>query len=338
MARDYYAVLGIGVAASPAQVRRAYQRLARQYSPDVNLWERGAKELFEEVVEAYRVLSDPTARALYDRHGGGEGRGSTSSREASGRRRGRRGDDLHVPVEIGFAQAVTGVSSDLSVERLSPCEACGASGAEPGARAVGCDHCGGTGAVWSAGAGGRPEPCPACEGAGERVSAPCRACRGRGVAPALAVVPVVIPPGVDSGAQLRVVAEGHAGPFGGPRGDLIVITRVQDHPVFTRKGDNLYGDLPIAVTEAVLGARIPVATLLGPVDLVIPPGTQGGQVLRVRGKGMPRLTRDGRGDLYLTVRIEIPRGIDARIQELFREVDRLLPERPQVSIRKVESA
>jgi molecular chaperone DnaJ len=337
MARDYYAVLGIGVAATPTQVRRAYQRLARQHSPDVNLWDRGARELFEEIVEAYRVLSDPTARAVYDRHGRGDGR-TAASRESSLPRQGRRGDDVHAPVELGFAQAVTGVSADLWVERLSPCEACGASGAEPGARAVQCEHCGGTGAVWSGVAGGRPEPCPACEGAGERVSAPCRACRGRGVAPARAMVPVVIPPGVDSGAQLRVAGEGHAGPFGGPRGDLIVITRVHDDPVFTRKGDNLHCDLPIGLTEAVLGARIPVATLLGPVDLVIPPGTQGGQVLRVRGKGMPRLTREGRGDLHLTVTVEIPRGIDARTQELFRELDRLLPERPEAPIRRVERA
>jgi molecular chaperone DnaJ len=338
MARDYYAVLGIGVAATPTEVRRAYQRLARQYSPDVNLWDRGAKDLFEEILEAYRVLSDPTARALYDRHGSGDGRATAPSRESSGARRGRRGDDLHVAVELDFAQAVRGASTELSLERLSPCEACGASGAEPGARTLGCGHCGGTGAVWSGVAGGRPEPCPACEGAGERVSAPCRACRGRGVVPVPAMVWVVIPPGVDSGAQLRVPGEGHSGPFGGPRGDLIVITRVHDDAVFTRKGDNLYCNLPIALTEAVLGARVSVATLLGPVDLVIPPGTQGGQVLRVRGKGMPRLTRDGRGDLYLTVTVEIPRGIDARTQDLFRELDRLLPGRPQVPIRRVERA
>lgn len=336
MARDYYAVLGVGVAATPTQLRRAYQRLARQYSPDVNLWDRGAKELFEEIVQAYRVLSDPTARAVYDRHGGG-GRAGVSGRPGPDLpRRGRRGDDVHVPVELAFAQAVTGASVDLCVDRLSPCEACGASGAEPGACAVACGHCGSTGAVFSEVAGGRPEPCPACEGTGERVSDPCRACRGRGVTPEPAVVPVVIPPGVDSGAQLRVAVEGHAGPFGGPRGDLIIITRVHDDPVFTRKGDNLHCDLPLTVMEAVLGARIPVATLLGAVDVVIPPGTQGGQVLRVRGKGMPRLTRDGRGDLYLTVKVVIPRGIDARTQELFREMERLLPERPQAAIRRVE--
>jgi DnaJ-class molecular chaperone len=151
-------------------------------------------------------------------------------------------------------------------------------------------------------------------------------------------VPVAILPGVDNGAQLRVPGEGHSGPFGGPRGDLIVVTRVHEDPVFSRKGDNLYCELPITVMEAALGARIPVATLLGTVDLVVPPGTQAGQVFRLRGKGMPRLTREGRGDLYLAVHVQIPRGIDARIQELFRELERLLPERPQTPIRKAQRA
>jgi molecular chaperone DnaJ len=334
MARDYYAILGVGAGAPPAQIRRAYQRLARQYSPDVNLWDRGAKDLFEEIAEAYRVLSDPTTRALYDRHGSPPGQRGARRARGSGPLPGggRRGDDLHVPVELAFTEAVTGLATDLTVERLSPCEICKASGAEPDAHAVGCRHCGSTGVVFSD--PGRPEPCPACEGAGERVSEPCRACHGRGVRPVAAVVPVVIPAGVDSGAQLRVPDEGHAGPFGGPRGDLIVITRVNEDPVFTRKGDNLHCDLPITLMEAVLGARIPVATLLGVVELVIPPGTQSGQIFRMRAKGMPRLTRDGRGDLYLSVKIEIPRGLDARTQALFRELERLLPDRPEAAIRR----
>jgi len=332
MARDYYAILGISVAASPAQVRLAYRRLARQYSPDVNLWDRGAQELFGEIAEAYRVLGDPTARALYDRHGS-RGRGREAVRDESAAPRGRRGEDAHVPVPLTFTQAVTGANVEVSLDRLSPCPVCEATGAKPGARALTCSHCGGTGAVFSEHAGGRPAACPACDASGQRVTEACDPCRGRGVVAAPAMVPAVIPAGVDNGAQLRVPGEGHAGPFGGPRGDLIIITRVQDDPVFARRGDHLYCDLPITVMEATLGARMRIATLLGPVDLVIPPGTQGGQVLRVRGKGMPRLTREGRGDLHLTVKVEIPQGIDARTQELFRELERLLPERPRAAIR-----
>jgi DnaJ-class molecular chaperone len=141
---------------------------------------------------------------------------------------------------------------------------------------------------------------------------------------------------MDTGAQLRIPGEGHAGPFGGPRGDLIVITRVRDDPVFTRKGDNLYCELPLTIVEAVLGARIPVHTLHGDVDLVIPPGSQSGQVFRIRSRGMPRLAAEGRGDLYVTVRVEIPRGLDARTQELFREIGRLLPEVPHGEPRSAE--
>jgi DnaJ-class molecular chaperone with C-terminal Zn finger domain len=130
---------------------------------------------------------------------------------------------------------------------------------------------------------------------------------------------------MDTGSQIRVPAEGHAGPFGGPRGDLVVITRVHDDPVFTRKGDNLHAEVPVSIVEALLGARIPVRTLAGEVDLVLPPGTQSGQVLRIRGRGMPRLASEGRGDLYVTVVVEIPRGLDARTQELVRDLGRLLP-------------
>ncbi len=324
--RDYYAVLGVTAGATRMEIRRAYQRLARRYSPDVNLWDREAQLLFEEISEAYRVLSDPSARTLYDRRDAGGG-GREPGRDArAGRPSGRRGDDVHVPVEIGFQQAVSGITTDLTVDRLSPCQTCGASGVRPGADRAPCGHCAGAGVVWVEGVITRTEACPACDGAGERVADPCPACRGRGVSRQRTAVRVTIPPGMDTGAQLRVPAEGHAGPFGGPRGDLMVITRVQEDPVFARKGDNLHCEVPVTVAEAVLGARIPVSTPHGPVDLVLPPGTQGGQVFRVRGRGMPRLAAEGRGDLYVAVRVEIPRGLDARTQELFRELGRLLPQ------------
>src|SRR5215470_18063043 len=170
--------------------------------------------------------------------------------------------------------------------------------------------------------------CPACGGAGKRVTDPCPDCRGRGVTPSRATVTVLVPAGVETGAQIRVPGEGHSGPFGGPRADLILITRVQDDPGFSRKGHNLHTETAITIGEAVLGGRVPVRTLEGVAELVVPAGTQGGQVLRLRGRGLPRLSGEGRGDLHVTVTIEIPRGIDARTQELFRELGRLLP-RPE---------
>ena len=321
MARDYYAVLGIGTAASAVQIRRAYQRLARRYSPDVNFWEGEAQGLFEEISQAYRVLGDPSARTLYDRQADAgapvSGAGSSSA--------GRRGDHLHVPVELAFDQAAAGLTADLAVDRLSACDACGNSGSRPGGRMATCSHCGGAGGVWSGDSSPRTSECPVCDGAGERVTEPCGACRGRGVRPSRAVVRVAIPAGMDTGSQIRVPEEGNAGPFGGPRGDLIVITRVHDDPVFTRKGDNLYAEVPVSIAEAILGARVSVRTLWGEVDLVVPPGTQSGQVLRIRGRGMPRLSGEGRGDLYLAVSVTIPRDLDVRTQEMIRDLGRLLP-------------
>jgi len=328
MPRDYYAVLEVRVGATPVQIRQAYQRLARRYSPDVNFLDRDTEALFEEIVEAYRVLSDPTARTVYDRGPAVEERSARLGR-ASPRPAGRRGDDLHAPVELSFHQAVSGVAVDLTVERLSPCRPCQATGSRPGAAAARCGHCGGTGAVWTDRGAIAPQTCPACDGAGERVSDPCPECRGRGARPETATVAVAIPAGVDTGVQLRVPGEGHAGPFGGPRGDLMVITRVREDTAFTRKGDNLYVELTVTVVEAVLGARAPVLTLEGTAEVVVPPGTQSGQVLRLRGRGLPRLSGVGRGDLYVTVHVAIPRGIDARTQELFREIGRLLPVSPR---------
>ncbi len=333
MRRDYYAVLGVDPNATLREIRQAYQRLARQHSPDVNLWDRGARGLYEEITEAYRVLSDATARGVYDRYGPAEFRGEGSRR--SGRPEhagGVRGEDLHYALDLAFVDAAQGFSLALEISRLSPCRACDASGCRRDAKAVVCDHCGGTGRLWRDGHRPAPDACPACDGLGQRVTEPCPLCRGRGVGPARATVPVTIPPGVDTGAQVRVPGEGHSGPFDGPRGDLIVITRVAADPFFVRKGDNLHCEVPVSLTEAVLGARIQVPTLDGSAVLVVPPGTQSGQVFRLRGKGLPRLDGDRRGDLYVTVKVLIPRGLDARTEGIFREIERLIPANPRANL------
>src|SRR6266581_2255232 len=305
MPRDYYSVLEVGVGATPAQIRQAYQRLARRYSPDVNFWDRDTEALFREIVEAYRVLSDPTTRTVYDRGPAADQRGGKTAREAA-QAAGRRGGDFHAPVELSFQQAAAGVAIDVTVERLSPCSACAATGSRLGASASPCSHCGGTGAIWTERGTMAAQACPACGGAGERISDPCPECRGRGVRPETTAVAVTIPAGVDTGAQVRV----------------------HEDVAFTRRGDNLCIDLTISVVEAVLGARARVTTLEGAGDIVVPPGTQAGQVLRLRGRGLPRLSGEGRGDLRVTVLVAIPRGIDARTQELFREIGRLLPGSP----------
>ena len=325
MGRDYYAVLGVRAVASATEIRRAYQRLARRYSPDVNLWEHDARALFDEIAEAYRVLSDPMARTVYDRRPAPADAASARASDPADGHALRRGDDLHVTVELAFHQSMSGFDGDLPVDRLSACDVCGATGAAPGSVPVTCAYCAGLGTVWTGQGAPRPGACPACQGIGVRVLEPCAACRGRGIRSARKVLRVSLPAGMDSGSQLRIAGEGHAGPFGGPRGDFIVVARVQDDPDFVRKGDHVSAELPVSLAEAVLGARLTVRGVDGDVDLVVPPGTQSGQVLRVRGRGMPRLSGGGRGDFCVTVRVEIPRGLDARTQELFREIGRVLP-------------
>ena len=281
MRRDYYAVLGIASTAGPREIRQAYRRLARQYSPDVNFWDVTARALFDEIAEAYRVLNDPDARSLYDRFGGRQDAVES----------GRRGEDVHLAIEVGFDDVVRGTAVELPVPRFSPC--------------------------------------PVCAANGRTAAGPCEACGGRGVRRAVDVVKVGIPPGVDAGTQVRVPDEGHAAPFGGPRGDLIVSTRVREHPFFVRKGENVHCDVPITVWEALRGARVHVPTPQGQAVLVVPPGTAAGTVFRLRGQGVARLAADVPGDLFVTIRIDMPRGLDARTDELVRELERLLPGTPR---------
>ncbi len=282
MRRDYYAVLGTAVTADLREIRRAYRVLARRYSPDVNFWDAEARALFDEISEAYRVLSDPGARSLYDRFGH-----AVTDGEALGA--GRRGDDLHVAVSLAFDEAVRGTTLTMDLTRFSPCAACGGAG---------CDDC-----------------------------------RGRGIRPATEPVTVPIPAGVDTGTQVRIAGQGHAGPFGGPRGDLIVSTRVSPHPFFVRKGDNLHCEVPVTLAEAILGARIQVPTLDGEAVVVIPPGTPGGRAFRLRGRGVAHVFGEGRGDLYVTVQVAIPTGLDGRTQEMVRELDRVLALDPRAALR-----
>jgi molecular chaperone DnaJ len=197
-------------------------------------------------------------------------------------------------IELGFGEAARGAEPTLTVTRFSGCEGCGATGAAGGSR--------------------------------------CAQCQGRGVRRASERIAVAIPAGVDSGVQLRVPGEGHAGPFGGPRGDLLVSTRVREHPFFARKGDSVHCDVPISVWEALRGARITIPTPTGESIVVVPPGTSSGQVFRLRGQGLPRLADGGTGDLFVAMRVEIPRGLDSRTDELLRDLERLIPMAPRTDL------
>ena len=288
MRRDYYAVLGIAATAAPREIREAYRRLARQYSPDVNFWDEAARSLFEEIAEAYRVLSDPGARGMYDRFGHQIVAGTIDP--------GRRGDDVHAAVELSFDEAARGTRLALDVQRFSPCAVCDARG-----------HDG-------------EDPCPRCA--------------GRGVHRSVEPVSVTIPAGVDSGTQVTIRGEGSAAPLGDPRGDLIVSTRVREHPLFKRKGETVLCEIPVSVWEALRGARIRVPTPPGEAFLVVPPGTTGGQTFRLRGQGLPRLAADGTGDLLVTIRVVMPTGLDERTDELVRQLERLIPLAPRQSLER----
>jgi len=289
MHRDYYAVLGIAATAGPREIRQAYRQLARRYSPDVNFWDREARALFEEIAEAYRVLSDPGARRMYDRFGHQVVAGAIDPS--------RRGDDVHAAVELSFAEAARGVRLPLDVQRFSPCTVCAA-----------CGH--------------------------DEVGAPCFRCAGRGVRRSVDPVLVTIPAGVDSGSQVSAAGEGSAAPFGGPRGDLIVSTRVREHPFFKRKGDSVHCEASVSVWEAIRGARIRVPTPAGEAFLVVPPGTPSGAVFRLRGQGLPRLAAEGTGDLFVTIRVDVPVGLDERTDELVRQLDRLMPMAPRANLER----
>jgi len=323
--RDYYDVLGVSRRATAQELRRAYRRLARQCCPDVNLWDERATALFQEITEAYRVLSDASMRALYDNVGHRAFEPADRPEE--------RGDDVHYPVEIEFEEALRGVSTVLDVRRQQPCGACRGTGGVEGRRAIRCPACEGR-PFRRTSHDGMPLParCDACTGTGWRFPALCPTCGGRGTVEGSARVEANIPPGVDTGSQIRVLGEGHAGRAPAARGDLIVITRVRSHAFFTRKGDNVHCEVPMTVPEAALGARIQVPTPEGPAVVTVPAGTQNGQVFRLRGKGCPRLDRDGRGDLFVTARVVIPRNADTMLEEVLRALQRLRPEDPRAAL------
>ncbi len=364
--REYYQVLGLRRGASEQEIKRAYRKLARKHHPDVNPADKGAEAKFKEITEAYEVLSDPEKRRRYDQFGhdafapgagarGPEPKGGFGGFDFSGvdvgaggfgdlgdilsdifGQRGRtgpsepgRGGDLHYSLDIDFEDVIRGRVTEITLQKHSRCDICRGSGARPGSALDTCPDCGGSGRRASRGFSRTTQACLRCQGSGKISREACTACGGRGKTFGTERISVKIPAGVDNGSRIRLQGKGEPGPNGGPPGDLYIITRVRPHPVLDRKGDNLYVEVPITITEAALGAKIEVPTIDGTTTMRIPPETSSGQVFRLRGKGVPYLKGGGQGDQFVTVKIVAPKNLDVRSQELLREFARLNPGEPR---------
>lgn len=358
--RDYYDVLGVNRSATAEELKSAYRRLARQYHPDVSTQADGG-ERFKEISEAYEVLSNPSRRQAYDRfgHAGvnngapGAGFGGFDGDFGSvadifeeffggafgGRRRQRqgprRGMDIRHDLTISFEEAIFGTEKDIELRRPEACDRCHGSGAEPGTSPTSCPTCSGSGEVRRVqqsilGSFVNVTTCPQCNGAGEIISEPCSACRGQKVVQKTVTKKVKVPAGVDSETQIRLTGEGAPGVFGGPPGNLFVVLHVKDHEIFERRGEDIWLDVQVNVATAALGGEIEVPTLDGEEMLSIPAGTQSGKIFKLRGKGVPRLDRSGRGaalgrgDQHVMVQVVVPKNLTPKQRELFTELSRTL--------------
>ena len=343
MAVDLYEILGVGRDASTDEIKRAFRQLARQYHPDANS-DPGAEARFKEINAAYEVLSDPVKRERYDMYGdanaapGFSGFGDLGDimesffGAAFGRARTRarpgapsRGADLSLHLELDFTEAVFGTTKTVTVDVLHTCERCKGSECEPGTFRTGCARCGGTGEQRTVqrsifGQVVSSRACPDCEGAGDVPAAPCTACAGRGRVTADDAVEITVPAGVQDGTALRMDGRGEAGPRGGPSGDLYVQFGVRPHPVFMRDGDHLLCSLRIPLTVAALGAEVPIETLDGRETIRVPAGTQPGTLLKLNGKGIPRLGGRGRGDLIVQIGVDVPTKLRGEERELLTKL------------------
>jgi molecular chaperone DnaJ len=348
--RDYYEVLGVARDASEDDIKRAYRKLAAKYHPDRNPGDEQAVHAFKEAAEAYDVLSNPDKRARYDRFGHAGVQGSVGAggggyadvndifeafgdlfgdffggpRQQRGGRRARKGDSLRTSLTIDLMEAATGCTKELEISRHAVCDACRGTGAKPGTSPQTCDYCGGRGqVVQSQGFFRIQTTCPACRGAGTVIREKCPECRGGKYKTVQVKLEVKVPAGVDNEMQLCLRGEGDPGDNGGPNGDLYVDIRVKSHALFQREGRHLVCTVPITYSQAALGAELDIPILTGKHQLTIPPGTQPGEVFRLRGFGMPDPQGGIRGDLLVHVQVEVPKKLTKKHEELLRQLAEL---------------
>jgi molecular chaperone DnaJ len=349
--RDYYDTLGVSREATSEEIKRSFRRLAQRHHPDVDK-SPNAEERFKELNEAYRVLSDPQRRQAYDMfgHAGVEGAAAGGFEGFGGgfgpfgdifdaffgggmsgtrtRRRVVAGADLRYDLEVEFAEAVFGVIKEIRFPTLVRCARCDGSGGEPGTQPERCAECGGSGerrrvSQTILGQMVNIVSCPRCNGEGRVIASPCTTCRGDGRVREERRLEVRVPAGIDSGQRIAIEGQGEAGPRGGPAGDLYVAVAVKPHPELVRRGTELYYELPVTFPQAALGAAVTVPTVEGSEEIEVPPGTQSGDEIRIKGRGVTRLRGGGRGDQHVVVNVVVPAKLSRRERELLRELDKV---------------
>ncbi|MDQ2984471.1 MAG: molecular chaperone DnaJ [Actinomycetota bacterium] len=357
-ATNAYETLGVSKSASADEIKKAYRKLARENHPDRNPGDKSAEERFKEIQGAYDVLSDPEKRKQYDSFGSANGRpgpggnfnfggnfrvedfgdigdflgglfnrggGATGARQ----QRGQRGNDVEVEVRLSFEDSLKGVETKIPIELETACRECNGSGAQPGTAPIVCPECRGRGVVAeSQGIFALSQPCPRCRGNGTVIEQPCAKCGGSGRERRTKRFTVKIPAGVKDGTKIKLKGKGEAGYGGAPAGDIYVVTRVEPSKVYERRGDDLIVEVPVTFAEAALGATVEVPTPEGTVSLKVKPGSQDGALLRIRGKGAPKLKGGGEGDVLARLRVVVPQRLNKKERELLeqlRKADRTDP-------------
>jgi molecular chaperone DnaJ len=348
--KDLYEALGVSKGAPADEIKKAYRKLAKAHHPDKNPGDAAAEDRFKEIQHAYDVLSDPEKRKAYDQFGSSDGRRGFDprgggfnfegdfnvgdfgdlgdlfggifgrGRGAQQRSRAERGADLEVQVNVSFEDSLRGIETKIPVEVETACRDCGGSGAKPGTSPKVCPECRGRGVISeSQGLFALSQPCPRCRGNGTVIEDPCPRCHGSGRERRTKRYSVKVPAGVKDGTRIRLRGKGEAGVAGGPAGDLFVVTRVAESPIYKRRGSDLEVEVPVSLADAALGTEVEVPTPEGAVSLKVPAGSEHGKLLRIKGRGAPKL-KGGKGDVLARLKLEVPKKLNKKQRELLEEL------------------